>query len=177
MSSDFGTAVPKYSDVYDFISPQKLAGSLNGKVALITGASRGIGKAMALAFAEAGADVALLARGKAALESVASTIRETYGRRALVLVTDVTDEKGVHDAVKTAEWELGSLDVVIANAGANIERPFVLEPMDEWWRIMEVNVKGQLLVAQAAMKSMRGRGKGVIILTTSGAALVNICKS
>ena len=173
MSSDLGTSVKIYNDVYDFISPSKLTGSLNGKVALITGASRGIGKAMALAFAEAGADVALLARTKSQLEDVASTIRSQYGKRALVLAVDATDEKAVTDAVRTTELELGPLDVAVANAGVGSTRPFASTPMTEWWKVMEVNVKGQLLVAQAASKSMRTKGKGIVIFNASLAAVMS----
>jgi NADP-dependent 3-hydroxy acid dehydrogenase YdfG len=174
MASDLGTAVPLHHDVYDFIGPRKLAGALNGKVAIITGASRGIGKAMALAFAEAGADVALLARTKSQLEAVASTIRARFSKRALVFAIDATDEKAVYEAVSSTEQVLGPVDIVIPNAGIGAQRPFSFTPMEEWWKVMEVNVKGQLLVAQAALKSMRARGSGVIIFNASRAAVVDV---
>lgn len=175
MSSASENAIPMYSDIYDFINPQRLRGSLDGKVALVTGASRGIGRAMALALAEAGADVALLARTKSQLESVAEVITNTYGRRALVLVADTTDDDAVSSAVKATEDTLGALDIAIANAGIGGQRPFALTPMAEWWKLMEVNVKGQLLVTQAAMNSMRQKGKGIIICNTSRAAVYDIC--
>ena len=174
MASDLGVAVSVHKDVYDFISPHKLTGALNGKVAIITGASRGIGKAIALAFAEAGADVALLARTKSQLDTVASEIRSKFSRRAIALAVDVTDEKAVYDAVDSAEQELGPVDIVVPNAGISTMRPFVLTPMDEWWKAMDVNVKGQLLAAQAAYRSMRRRGKGVIIFNASRAAVVDV---
>lgn len=174
MSSELGTPTKVHHDVYDFISPSRLANALVGKVALITGAGRGIGKAMALAFAEAGADVAILSRTKSQLEDVASTIRTTYARKVLVFAVDVTDEKAVSEAFETTERELGTLDVVIANAGINTMRPLALAPMDDWWRIMEVNIKGQILIAQEALKSMRTRGKGVIIFNTSRAAMTDL---
>ena len=173
MSSDHSKPSRVYHDVYDFISPTRLAGSLRGKVALITGASRGIGKAMALAFAEAGADVALLARTQLQLELVADMIRNRFERRVLTFVADATDEKAVRDAVRATEWELGQLDIVVANAGVAVQRPFIFTPMDEWWRAMEVNVKGQLIVAQEALKSMRARGKGVIIFNASSAGVTD----
>ena len=165
--------MPIHHDIYDFISPTQLAKSLENKVAFITGAGRGIGKAIALAFAEAGADVALLARTKSQLEAVAATVRETYGRRALVIAADVTNEKAVVDAVELTETELGPIDIVIANAGVNLLRPCAFTPMSDWWWVMEVNVKGQMLVAQEALNRMRARGKGVIIFNASRAAVVD----
>lgn len=174
MSSELGVPTKVHNNVYDFISPSRLANTLVGKVALITGAGRGIGKAMALAFAEAGADVAILSRTKSQLEDVASTIRTTYARKVLVFAVDVTDEKAVSEAFETTERELGTLDVVIANAGTSTMRPLTFAPMDDWWRIMEVNVKGQILVAQEALKTMRTRGKGIIIFNTSRAAVIDL---
>jgi NAD(P)-dependent dehydrogenase (short-subunit alcohol dehydrogenase family) len=176
MSSDLGTPAKRHKDIYDFISPQKLAGSLSGKVALITGAGRGIGKAMALAFAEAGCDIALLARTQIQLESVADEICTKFGRHALVLAADVTDERAVSEAVGRAETELGGLDVVIANAGVGQVRPFAMTPVEEWWRVMEVNVKGQMITAHAALGSMRARGKGTVIFIVSSAAAVDFGK-
>jgi NAD(P)-dependent dehydrogenase (short-subunit alcohol dehydrogenase family) len=174
MSTDLGTPVPLHRNVYPFISPTRLAGSLAGKIALITGAGRGIGKAISLAFAEAGADVALLARTQSQLEEVAATIRTTYGRRALVIAADVTDGKAVADAVERTERELGPVDVVVPNAGVNSFRPIAYTPIEEWWKVMEVNVKGQMLVAQEVLKGMRMRGNGVVIFNASRAAVVDV---
>ena len=95
-----------------------MSGRLAGKRALVTGASRGIGRAIAIAYAVEGADVALLARDEAKLAEVAAEI-EGLGRRAVVLACDVTDAEAIGAAVSTAIGELGGIDVVVNNAGGN----------------------------------------------------------
>lgn len=175
-SSSLGNLPKVHKDVYDFISPARLSGTLSGKNALITGASRGIGRATTLSFAAAGASVALLARTESQLEELAADIRTKYGTQVLVLVADATDDRAVSAAVRKAEWELGGMDVVVANAGVSASRPLVFTPMEEWWRIMEVNVKGQMCVVQEVLKGMRTRGRGVVIFNTSRAAVVDVCE-
>lgn len=137
---------------------------------------RGIGKAIALAFAEAGAHVALLARTKSQLDAVASTISSLYKRKTLVCVADASDESAVAIAFADAERLLGPVDVVVPNAAVNLFRPYVYTPMDDWWRVLEINVKGPLFLTQLAMKSMRERNAGVILPITSKAATLNLGK-
>lgn len=134
---------------------------------------RGIGRAISLAFAQAGAHVALLARTKSQLDEVAEIITSVHQRKALVFPVDATDEKALAEAYSRTEQELGPVDIVIANAASFVWRPFVYTPFDEWWRMMEVNVKGPMFLTQLGMKSMRARNSGVIIIISSRAGLHN----
>src|SRR5690349_15511395 len=127
-----------------------MAQSLAGTVALITGASSGIGEATALAFAERGASVALAARRKDRLDSLAATIRDAGGN-ALVLEADVTDEQQAVDTVGRTVAELGRLDTLINNAGVMLLGPVVGAPVTEWQRMVELNVLGLLYCAHAAL--------------------------
>src|SRR3954447_14520003 len=92
---------------------------LEGKRGPITGASRGVGMAAAEAFAKHGADVAVLARSRPGLEKAAAAVR-LYGRRALVLPADITDQEALEDAVATIEQEWGGLDILVPNAAATV---------------------------------------------------------
>jgi NADP-dependent 3-hydroxy acid dehydrogenase YdfG len=123
---------------------------LDGTVALITGASSGIGEATALALAEQGAAVALAARRGDRLEALAAKIREG-GRSALVLTADITDERQARDAVERTVAELGRLDTLVNNAGMMLLGPAVDAPLEEWQRMVEINVLGLLYCAHAAM--------------------------
>jgi NAD(P)-dependent dehydrogenase (short-subunit alcohol dehydrogenase family) len=122
---------------------------LAGKVALVTGASRGIGRSVALALAAAGADVAIGARSSGDLKVVADEIAE-LGRRALPVPLDVTDSTSVDDAVSAAVDGLGGLDVLVNNAGIVDSRP-ILETSDEDWdRVLSTNLRGVFLCSRAA---------------------------
>ena len=141
--------------------------SLEGARVFVTGASRGIGRAASLAFAEAGADVALCARSKAELEAVAEEVRER-GVAAVVCVADVTDTDAVRGAVRRAERAIGELDVLVANAGVNQPRVplWEIEPAT-WWHVQRVNVLGVLNVVHAAVPGMIARGRGRIVHVAS----------
>jgi NADP-dependent 3-hydroxy acid dehydrogenase YdfG len=123
---------------------------LNGTVALVTGASSGIGAAAALALAEQGAAVALVARRADRVDALANKIRSAGGT-ALALAGDVTVEEQARETVERTVAELGRLDTLINNAGVMLLGPAVGAPMEEWRRMVEVNLLGLLHCAHAAL--------------------------
>ena len=123
---------------------------LEGTVALVTGASSGIGEATARALAAEGAAVALAARRTDRIETVARDLR-AQGARALPLTTDVTVEAEARQAVERTVRELGRLDIVINNAGVMLLGPIEEAPLEEWERMVHLNVLGVLYVAHAAL--------------------------
>jgi len=124
--------------------------ALAGTVALVTGASSGIGAATATALADQGAAVALAARRRDRLEKLAAGIRD-HGGTALVLEADVTDQQQAADAVQRTAAELGRLDTLINNAGVMLLGPAVGAPLAEWQQMVELNVLGLLYCAHAAL--------------------------
>lgn len=133
------------------------------KVALITGGRVGIGRALALAFAEAGADIAICSRtDEAGLESVANEIRE-FGRRALAVKADVSRKADVENMVKKTVVELGDIDILINNAGIFVQRPLLEIEEDIWDEVIDINLKGCYLCSQAVSRLMVERKKGNII--------------
>lgn len=139
---------------------------LTGKVALVTGASRGLGKAMALALAQAGADLALAARGVQGLEQAAADAR-ALGRKALIVPTDVTQVSQIEALVQAATEGFGRLDIVISAAGINIRGPAIDFAEGDWDRVMAVNLKGVFFTCQAAGRAMIEQGSGSIITVAS----------
>lgn len=123
---------------------------LDGAVALVTGASSGIGEATAVALAEQGAAVSLVARRADRLEALTTRI-EAAGGTVLALPADVTQEREAADVVERTASELGRLDIVINNAGVMLLGPIVGAPVDEWQRMVDVNVLGLLYVSHAAL--------------------------
>jgi NADP-dependent 3-hydroxy acid dehydrogenase YdfG len=124
--------------------------ALAGTVALVTGASSGIGEATALRLAGEGAAVAVLARRSDRLEALVERIG-AHGGRALALTGDVTDEQQARDAVARTVAELGRLDILVNNAGVMLLGPIVDAPVEEWQRMVELNVLGLLYCAHAAL--------------------------
>lgn len=145
--------------------------SLEGNVAIVTGSRRGIGKAIALTFAEAGADVAVcdLVVKDGALRAVADEIQR-LGRRSLAVQVDVTRKSEVDNFVKRVVDELGAIDILVNNAGILFTEPLLEIPEDKWDRIMNVNLKGYYLCSQAAGRRMVEQKKGTIINIASSAA-------
>ncbi|HEX6441396.1 MAG TPA: 3-oxoacyl-ACP reductase family protein [Stellaceae bacterium] len=144
---------------------------LTGKVALVTGAQQGIGRAMALAFAEAGADVGInwLDNAEAA-EQIAGIVR-AQGRRAVTVQANVARQPQVEAMLKAVEEGLGPIDVLVNNAGVFPRVPFLEMTEADWDYVFEVNLKGSFFCAQTAAKSMVAGGRpGSIINLTSGAA-------
>ncbi len=123
---------------------------LDGTVALVTGASSGIGEATALALAAEGATVALAARRRDRLEELAARV-EQAGGKALVLEVDITQEEQAREAVERTVRELGRLDTLVNNAGVMLLGPAEHAPVQEWQRMVELNVLGLLYCAHAAL--------------------------
>jgi len=126
---------------------------LDGKVAVITGASSGLGAGFALAFAGAGADVVLAARRTDRLEEVAHAV-EALGRRALPVAADVTDPRACTKVAEAAVAELGGLDVLVNNAGLGSAIPAIRETPEEFRAVVDVNLFGAYWMAQAAARVM-----------------------
>ncbi|MFC1822670.1 SDR family NAD(P)-dependent oxidoreductase [Thermodesulfobacteriota bacterium] len=135
---------------------------LTGKVAIVTGSSMGLGKAIAMAYGDYGADVILCARSTDLLEEVALKIREK-GREALVVKTDVTKKKDVDAMVAAAMGKFGKIDILVNNSGISINNSIVHLSENDFDRVMDVNVKGYFLCAQAVGKIMTKQKSGKII--------------
>lgn len=146
--------------------------SLEGKVALITGSRRGIGKAIALTFAEAGADVAVcdyvVENGE--LRAVAEEI-QGLGRRSLAVQVDVGQKAEVDNLVKSVVDELGAVDILVNNAGINSAPPLLETSEDEWRKVISVNLEGCYLCSQAVGKLMVERRTGNIINIASAGGI------
>jgi NADP-dependent 3-hydroxy acid dehydrogenase YdfG len=139
---------------------------LAGKVALVTGASSGIGEATALALAAEGAAVAIGARRADRLEALADKI-SADGGRALTLDLDVTQEQQAHDAVGRTRADLGGLDIVVNNAGVMLLGPILDADTSDWRRMIETNVLGLMYVTHAALPGLVEQGSGDIVQVSS----------
>jgi gluconate 5-dehydrogenase len=138
--------------------------SLEGKVALVTGGKRGLGKAMALGFADAGADVAICSRvlTDGELEAAAGEIRQ-LGRRSLAIQADVTRKADVERMVEAVVTEFGAIDILVNNAGQYIEIPTLELREEDWDAVQATHLKGSFLCSQAAGKAMVKQNRGNII--------------
>ncbi|MGG1550758.1 SDR family NAD(P)-dependent oxidoreductase [Paenibacillus ferrarius] len=144
---------------------------LKNKVALVTGAGRGIGRALAIGLAEAGADVAILARTADDLAAVAEEIR-MIGRQAYPVTVDVTKREDVEQAVAEVIQQTGRIDILINNAGMNIRSQALAVTDEEWDKIMQTNLKSAFLCSQIVGGHMREQAYGRIINIASVAGHV-----
>jgi NADP-dependent 3-hydroxy acid dehydrogenase YdfG len=143
---------------------------LAGNVVLVTGAGRGLGKELALAFAQAGANIVASARTDGEIAATAEEI-EALGRRALTIVADVTQEDQVRTMVDQALYEFGQVDILINNAGMAVYGPFVEQKAADWRAMIETNLMGTLHCTHAMLPSMLARGEGLIINIASVAGI------
>jgi NAD(P)-dependent dehydrogenase (short-subunit alcohol dehydrogenase family) len=141
--------------------------SLAGKVALVTGASRGIGRATAIGFAQAGADIVLISRNTSDLEKAAEEIRQE-GRKALVVSTHLGRMDSVRKVIDSSMAEFGKIDILVNNAGISPAFASFLDTEEKLWdSIMNLNLKGLFFLGQAAARVMKQRGSGCIINVSS----------
>ena len=149
-------------------SPLKSLFGLNGRVAIVTGAGRGLGRSMALALAQAGADLALMSRTEAELNKVSEEIRVLdKERRVLSIVVDLTDFDQIPKAVEKVVSHYGRIDILINNAGRNIRGSAENFSLEDWDAVMDINLKAAFLMAQAVGRVMVRQRYGKIINTAS----------
>ncbi|KAF8469860.1 NAD-P-binding protein [Russula ochroleuca] len=163
-------------DIYPAIDPEPLyaARSYGGKVVLVTGASRGVGRETALQYARAGALVAILARSGDALEETRDLIvADVPGADVLVLAADVCDVEAVRGAVQSVLRRFGKLDILIANAGAVTAFTPMLNKEDPnaWWNTFEVNIRGSFNFISAAVPALEKTQGYIVVISSSGAQL------
>lgn len=148
-------------------------GGLGGKVAVVTGASRGLGRAIAVALAQAGADVVVAARSKAELEATAHLV-EGHGRRALAVPTDVTNFGQVEALMARTIGGLGRLDIVVNNSGVARVTPLAELAPEEWHRVVGVNLTGVFHGCRAAAPHLIAQRSGKVINLGSVIAAVGL---
>ena len=139
---------------------------LKGKTAFVTGASRGIGRNVAVSLAEAGADVALIGRDTAALEETMAGVK-AHGRRALALKTDVTSADSIQSAVDQTIKAFGKIDTLVCNAGVQKLKAFLDMQPEDWRGLISTNLEGAIITMQAVGKGMVGQKSGSIITMSS----------
>ncbi|MFC1898951.1 SDR family NAD(P)-dependent oxidoreductase [Chloroflexota bacterium] len=143
---------------------------LEGKVSIITGGSTGLGKAMALGFANSGAHVVICSRNKANIEKVSKEIK-ALGRRSLAIVTDVCIKEQITAMVDKVIDEFGRIDILVNNSGVGRHAPILDMPEADWDIVIDTNLKGVFLCTQAVAKHMVNQKYGKIINITSTVAL------
>jgi NAD(P)-dependent dehydrogenase (short-subunit alcohol dehydrogenase family) len=135
---------------------------LDGRVAVVTGASRGLGRAMAVELGAAGAKLALVGRDRAKLDETAAEAAKS-GAESAVFLADVTDEAQVRALEQGVRERFGHVDILVNNAGMNIRKPLVEYTLDEWNTVLDTNLTSVFLVSRSFIPMMKGRGYGRIL--------------
>jgi NAD(P)-dependent dehydrogenase (short-subunit alcohol dehydrogenase family) len=175
--------------IYPAIDPSLFNGSLAGKVALVTGSGRGIGREIALALAKAGAAVAVSGRTQSQVDETTKEVLSIEGAKAVGVVADVCVKDDLERLVKEV-WnlhharnltykpqvttKLGSIDILICNAGTNTFMPFHMTDPDDWWKQMEIMVKSPTELTRMLLPEFQKRNSGTIIYTSSRAAAADL---
>jgi NAD(P)-dependent dehydrogenase (short-subunit alcohol dehydrogenase family) len=140
---------------------------LDGRVAIVTGGSDGLGKEFAYGLAEAGARVVVAARRAELLERVASELRDQYGVEALAVSTDVCNEGSVTALVAATVDAFGTVDILVNNAGTTLLRPLLEHTLADWQQVIDVNLTGAFLASREAARVMVSKGSGSIVNISS----------
>jgi 3-oxoacyl-[acyl-carrier protein] reductase len=140
---------------------------LEGKVAVITGGSRGLGYGIASALAREGCEISICARGEDDLREAAQTLQREHGREILALPLDVTEPDAGERLVAAAEERFGGVDILIANAGGNRRKPFAETTDEDWAHILDLNLRHAERASRATIPRMRKRGGGAIVFISS----------
>lgn len=140
--------------------------SLKGRTAIVTGASKGLGEAIALSMADAGANLVLTGRDQASLEKVAAAVT-AKGVKCLPMVVDVLKKDDINAMIEKTLAEFGKVDVLVNNAGVNVVKPMLKMTEDDWDRVLDTNLKGYFLCAQAVAPHMIEQKSGCIINNAS----------
>ena len=143
--------------------------ALKGRTAIVTGAGRGIGRGVARAYAEAGADLVLVSRTQEQVDEAAEEARQC-GVRAIALQADMAEEGDIQKMVDTAVAEFGKLDILVNNAGINLRAPTVDYKVEDFDRILGVNLRGVYVASQRAARQMLAQGHGGRIINTTSLA-------
>ena len=167
------SSLTKHNDTYPSIDPSKYAKAHVGKTVVVTGGGQGLGKAMALAFANAGADVAIIGRSQQPLLATASEI-EAKGRKCIAISGDITDPAFVKRAVAECVQKLGGIDILINNAGACRFSTLAADDMSKWWGVFELNVRAVAEMTHATLPVMFTRGKGIIFNIASDSGIIGV---
>jgi NAD(P)-dependent dehydrogenase (short-subunit alcohol dehydrogenase family) len=147
---------------------------LHDRVAIVTGGSKGLGKAMAAGLASAGANLVLISRNQAEIEAAATEISRDYGVQAIGLQADVASEDQVQGVVDTCVEKFGKVDILINNAGVNIRGPIDELSLEDFKQVMDINVNGVWLFARAVIPHMKKAASGRIINLASTLGLVGL---
>jgi NAD(P)-dependent dehydrogenase (short-subunit alcohol dehydrogenase family) len=140
---------------------------LTGKVALVTGGNKGLGKAMARGFAEAGADVVIASRHEDELKSALDEILSGTGRKGVYVVTDVANREDVKTLARTATERMGKVDILVNNAGVNAPQPIDQVSDETWDRVLEVNLTSVMGLTREIVPQMKARGWGRVVHISS----------
>jgi NAD(P)-dependent dehydrogenase (short-subunit alcohol dehydrogenase family) len=172
--AQFGySTLPMNHAPYGPILPDALKGSNTGKVAVITGAGRGIGAAISESLAKSGANIAILDLNTETLTQTEQTC-SAFGGKVEAFGCDVTDSTRVEEVLSQVEQQLGPIDILVNNAGIFDQRPFIMGTFDSFWRQIEVNFKAPLMLIHAILPRMRDRGQGCIINIASRSGTVDV---
>ena len=146
--------------------------ALPGRKAVVTGASRGLGKAFATALAQAGADVAVVARTESDITAAASAMAKATGRKIVPITADVTQRADTERMIAEADTALGGLDILVNNAGVCFHRPAFEVPDHEWHQVFDVNVYGLWVASTEAARRMAAAGGGAIVNVGSISSII-----